>query len=125
MAQAECITTAIRALMSRGQPPKPTSPVRAAHTDLVAALAGKIPYPIPADVDSDDLEARADHVEGLFAALQVYFDALIGDTAENVPGGLPGRRYLGTLFQDLVADAVGAIRNAAEEMREHETWRAS
>ncbi len=86
MAQAECITTAIRELMSRGRPPKSTSPTQAAHTEFVATLAGNIPHPIFATVDSDDLD---------------------------------------NLFQDLSADAVGVIRNAAEKMREHENWRAS
>jgi hypothetical protein len=36
MAQVEHVTTAIRELMSRGQPPKSTSP-RAAHTEFIAA----------------------------------------------------------------------------------------
>ena len=35
------------------------------------------------------------------------------------------RRYLDSLFRDLSADALCVIRNAAEEMREHENWRAS
>jgi hypothetical protein len=61
MAQAERITTAIRELMSRGRPPKSTNPVRAAHTEYVAALAGNVPHPIHSDGDSADLEGRADH----------------------------------------------------------------
>ena len=69
MAQAECITTAIRELMSCGRPPKSTSPVRPAHIEFVAALAGNIPHPIYADVDSEDLDGRADHLEKVFAAL--------------------------------------------------------
>ena len=121
MAQAERITTAIRELMSRGRPLKSTSPVRAAHTELVAALAGNPPQPIYPDVDSDDLDGRADHLEKLFAALHVYLSAIIADIAQNVPGGALDRRYVDNLFQDLSAD----VRNAAEEMREHETWRAS
>jgi len=76
MAQAECITTAIRELMSRGRPPKSTSPVRRAHTEFVAALAGNAPDPIYADVDSEDLDGRADHLEGVFAALHVYLTAI-------------------------------------------------
>jgi hypothetical protein len=75
MAQAECITTAIRELMSRGQPPKSTNPVRLAHTEFVAALAGNAPHSIYADADSEDLEDRADHLERLFAALHVYLTA--------------------------------------------------
>jgi len=125
MAQAECITTAIRELMSRGRPPEPTSPVRLAHTEFVTALARNAPDPIYADVDSEDLDGRADHLERVFAALQVYLTAIIADTAHNVPSGTLDRRYLDHLFRDLSADALGVIRNAAEEMREHENWRAS
>ena len=125
MAQAECITTAIRELMSRGRPPKSTSPVRLAHMELVAALVGNVPHPIYADVDSEDLDGRADHLEKVFAALHVYLTTIIADTAQNVPGGTLDRRYFDNLFRDLSADALGVIRNAAEEMREHENWRAS
>ena len=125
MAQAEPITTAIRELMSRGRLPKSTTPVRAAHTEFVAALAGNPPHPIYAEVDSQDLEARAEHLEKVFAALHVYFIAIIGDTAQNVPGGTLDRRYLDKVFQNLSADALCAIRNAADEMRDREIWRAS
>ena len=125
MAQAECITTAIRELMSRGRPPKSTNPVRAAHTEFVVTLAGNIPHPIFSVVDSQDLDARADHLEKMFAALHVYLTAIIADTAQNIPSGTLDRRYLDNLFQDLSADAVGVIRNAAVDMREHENWRAS
>ena len=125
MAQAASITTAIRQLMSRERPPKSTSPVRAAHTEFIAALAGNIPHPICVAVDSEDLDSRADHLEKVFAALHVYITAIIADTAQNIPSGTLDRRYLDNLFQDLSADAVGVIRNTAEEMREHENWRAS
>jgi hypothetical protein len=125
MAQAECITTAIRALMSRGRLPKSTSPVRLAHVEFVAALAGNVPHPIYADVDSEALDGRADHLEKVFAALHVYLTAIIADTAHNIPGGTLDRRYLDNLFRDSSADALGVIRNAAEELREHENWRAS
>src|SRR6266446_2027342 len=118
MAQAECITTAIRELMSRGRPPKSTSLVRLAHTEFVAALAGNAPHPIYADVDSKDLEGRAEHLEKMFAALHVYLAAIIADTAHNIPGGMLDRRYLSNLFEDFSADALAVIRNAAEEMRE-------
>ena len=124
MAQAAGITTAIRQLMSRGRPPKSTSPVRRAHTDLIAALAQNVPHPIYGGANPDDLDARADHLEKLFAALQVYLAVLIGDTVQNVAVGVLDRRYLDNFFQDLSAGAVGVIRNAAEEMREDENWRA-
>jgi hypothetical protein len=125
MAQAECISTAIRELMSRGRPPKSTNPVRVAHIELVAALAGNVPHPIYADVDSEDLNGRADHLEKVFAALHAYLTAIIADAAHNIPGDTLDRRYLDNLFRDLSADALGVIRNAAEEMREYENWRAS
>jgi hypothetical protein len=120
MAQAECISTAIRELMSRGRAPKSTSPMRLAHTEFVAALAGNVPHPISADVDSEDLDGRADHLEKMFAALHAYLNATIADIAQNIPGGTLDRRYLDNLFRDLSADALCVIRNAAEEMREHE-----
>ena len=125
MAQAECIITAIRELMSRGRPSKSMCPVRAAHTEFVAALAGNGPHPIYAGVDSEDLDGRADHLEKVFAALHVYLTAIIADTGHNVPASTLDRRYLDNLFRDSSADALGVIRNAAEEMREYENWRAS
>ena len=125
MAQAECITTAIRELMSRGRPSNSTNPVRLAHTEFVAALAGNAPHLIYADVDSEDLDGRAEHLERVFGALHVYLTAIIADTAQSIPGGTLDRRYLDNLFEDLSADALCVIRNAAEEMREHENWRAS
>jgi hypothetical protein len=125
MAQAECITTAIRELMSRGRPPKSTSPVRAAHTELVSALAGNPPHPIRLEVDSIDLDDRAEHVEKVLAALHIYLTAILADTAENIPGGDLDRKYLDGLYTDFTGDAVGGIRQAAAEMREHETWGAS
>src|SRR5262245_7954644 len=125
MAQAACIPTAIRELMSRGRAPKSTSPVRLAHIELIAALAGNVPYPIYADVDSEDLDGRADHLEKVFAALHVYLTAFIADTAQNLPGSALDRRHFDRLLQDFSANTVRVIRNAADEMREHEHWRAS
>ena len=125
MAQAEYITTSIRELMSRGWPPKSTSPVRAAHTELVTALASNPPHPIHVAVESDNLDGRADHLEKVLAVIHVYLTAILADTAQNIPGDALNRKYLNDVYMDFSADAVGGIRSAAEEMREHETWRAS
>ena len=122
MAQAEHITTAIRELMSRGQPPKSTKPARAAQAEFVAALAGNAPHSIHSGANSEDLDRRADHLEKVFAALHAY---LFVDTAQNIPGAALDRRCLDNLYQGLSADAVGVIRNAAEEMRVRENWRVS
>jgi hypothetical protein len=125
MAKAEVITTAIRKLMSRGRAATFTNPVGMAHVELVAALAGNAPRPIHAAVDSEDLNGRADHLEKVFAALHVYLIAIIADTAQNVPTGALDRHYLDNLIETLSADALAAFRNAAEDMRQHENWRAS
>ena len=84
MAQAEYITTSIRELMSRGWPPKSTSPVRAAHTELVTALASNPPHPIHVAVESDNLDGRADHLEKVLAVIHVYLTA-ISDTRRTFP----------------------------------------
>ena len=125
MAQAKGVSTTIRELMSRGQPPKSTSPVRRAHTEFVAALAANVPHAIYAAVDSEDLDGRASHLEEVFASLHVYVASIIADTTRHIPGGTLDRRHLNKLFEDLSADTLGPIWNAAEEMREHENWRAS
>src|SRR5262245_47259574 len=108
-----------------GRPPKSTSSVRLAHTEFVAALAGNVPHPIYADIDSEDLEGRADHLEKVLAALHAYLTAIVADTVHNILGGTLDCRYLDNLFRDLSPDALAVIRSAAEEMREHENWRAS
>ena len=91
----------------------------------MSALAGNAPHPIHPDLDSDDLEGRADHLEKVFTALHVYLGAIIADTAQYLPGGGLDRRYLDNLFHDVTADAVAVIRSAAEDMREHENGRGS
>jgi hypothetical protein len=125
MAQAESVTTAIRELMSCEWPPKFTNPVRAAHTEFVAALAGNVPHPIHSDGHSEDLEGRAYHLEKVFAALHVYLSAIIAETAQDVPASILDRRYLEGLFQQFSADALAAIRDAAAEMRRHQRRRVS
>jgi hypothetical protein len=125
MAQAEHITTAIRELMSRGQPLKSTNRVRAAHAEFVAALAGNAPHPIRSDAHWEALKGRADHLEKTIAALHVYISAIIAETARDIPANTLDRRYLDGLFQQFAADVLGAIRDAAAEMRVRENWRAS
>jgi hypothetical protein len=124
MAQAERITTAIRELMSRGRPLKSTSPVRAAHTEFVAALAGNAPCPIHSETDWEALEGRADHLHEVFAALHVYVTAIVAEIAEKIRSSTVDRRYLDSLFQQFSADALGIILDAVAEMRGHENWRA-
>ena len=77
------------------------------------------------EANSEDLEGRAEHLEKVFAALHVYLTAIIAETAQDIPASTLDRRYLDGLFQQFSADALGAIRDAAAEMRGHENWRAS
>ena len=122
MAQAERISMAIRELMSRGRPLKSTNPVRAAYTEFISVLAGNVPHPIPRDANWDALEH---HLRRVFAALQVYLTAIAAETAQDIPARTLDRRYLDSLFQQFSADVLGAIRDAAAEMRGHENWRPS
>jgi hypothetical protein len=125
MAQAESITTAIRQLMSRGRPRKSTSPLRAAHSEFVAAIAGNAPRSFRPNADCEVLDGRADHLQRVFAALHVYVTAIIAEIAQEIPGSTLDRNYLNQLFRGLSAEALRVFRNAAAEMRGHENWRAS
>ena len=125
MAQAEHVTTAIRELMSRGQPLKSRNRARAAHTEFVAALAGNAPHPIRSDANWQALRERADHLEKTIAALHVYLSAIVAESAEDIRAHTLDRRYLDGLFQQFSADVLGAIRDAAAEVRVRENWRAS
>jgi hypothetical protein len=123
MAQADSITTAIRELMSRGRPLKSTNPVRAAHTEFIAALAGNAPRTIHSDTDCAGLERRADHLQKVFAALHVYITAIIAEIAEKIPRSTLDRRYLDELLRGVAAEALRVFRDAAAEMRGQENHR--
>jgi hypothetical protein len=97
--------------------------MRRAHTEFFAALVRDVPHAIYADVDSEDLDGRADHLEEVFASLQFYVGLIIADTTRRISGRTFDRRCLDNLFEHLSADAPGIIRNVAEETREHENWR--
>ena len=125
MAQAETITTAIRELMSRGQAPKSTNLARAAHTEFVAALAGNVPRPIRSDTDCEALDSRTDHLQKVFAALQVYVSTIIAEIGEKTPGSTLDHQYLDQLLRGVSAEALRVFREAAAEMRGQEHRRAS
>jgi hypothetical protein len=93
----------------------PASPVRAAHAEFIAALAGHPPRPIPLDADAIDLEDRADHLNKVLVALSVYVTVILDDTAQNVPGGLD-LSYIEAVLADLASDVTGTIQHAADEM---------
>ena len=115
MAQADYMTNAIRALITGAGAKPSTNPVRAAHAEFVAALAGHPPRPIPVDADAIDLEDRADHLNKVLNALSAYLTAILDDTAQNVPGGLD-LRQVDAVLSDLTSDMAGSIHHAAESM---------
>jgi hypothetical protein len=114
MAQAKYVSNAIRALITgASEDPSTTIPVRVAHAEFVAAVAGHPPRPIPIDADAIDLADRADHLDKVLGALSVYLTVTLDDTSQNVPGGLDLRDAEGMLA-DLAADLTGAIQHAAD-----------
>ena len=115
MAQADYMTNAIRALITGAGGKPSTNPVRAAHAEFVAALAGHPPRPIPVDADAIDLVDRADHLNKVLNTLSAYLTAILDDTAQNVPGGL-ALRQVDAVLSDPTSDMAGSIHHAAESM---------
>jgi hypothetical protein len=91
------------------------SPVRAAHADFVAALAGRPPRTIPLDADAIDIEDRAEHLNTVFNALLAYLTVILDDTAQNVPGRLD-LPDVEAFLVDLASDVSGAIQHAADRV---------
>jgi hypothetical protein len=63
--------------------------VRLAHSEFVATLAGNIPHPVYAGASAENLDGRANPLEKVFGALHAYLAAIMGDPAQNIPGGTP------------------------------------
>jgi hypothetical protein len=120
MAQADYVTSAIRALITGAGAKPSTNPVRAAHAEFVTAVAGQPPWPIPLFADATDLEDRADHLNKVLNALSAYLTAVLDDTAQNVPGGLDCRQ-VDALLSDLASDVSGTLQHAVELM----AWRVA
>ena len=119
MAQAERVSIASRAPITAADA-KPSTipaggPVRAGYAEFLAKLAGYPPHPIPVDVDSIDLEQRADHLNEVLSGLAGYLTVVLDDTAQNTPGGLE-LCDAEAILADLASDLTGVILNAADEM---------
>jgi hypothetical protein len=120
MAQADYVPNAIRALITGASTKASTSPVRVAHAEFVAALAGHPPRPVPIDADAIDVEDRADHLNKVLNTLSAYLTAVLDDTARNVPGGLD-LSQVDALRSDLASDMSGTLQHAVERM----AWRVA
>jgi hypothetical protein len=117
MAQAGYVTNAIRAPITGAGEKLSTNSVRTAHAEFVTALPGQPPCPIPLFANATDLEDRADHLKKVLNAVAVYVTALLGDTAQNIPGRLD-LRYTDALLSDLASEVIGTIQGAADAMEE-------
>src|SRR3954471_14825449 len=115
MAQAEHVTTAIPAAITGAIAKRHNNGIKAAHAELVAALVGQAPRPLPLFPTPTDLEDRADHLEKVLKAVSIYLTVILDDTAENVSAGLD-LRDIEAARSDLVSDVVGTVRNAANDL---------
>jgi len=120
MAQADCVTTAIRALLTGASAKSSTNPVQAAYVESVAAMAGYPLCPIPVDADAIDLEERANHLKQVLNALSAHVTAIVNDTAHNVPGGLD-LRQVDAFLSDFASNMTGTLQHAVERM----AWRVA
>jgi hypothetical protein len=111
MAQADYVPNAIRALITGASAKASTNPVREAHVEFVAALAGHPPRPVSIDADATDLENRADYLNKVLNALSAYLTAMLEDIAQNVPGGLD-LRQVDALLSDLASDMSCTLQRA-------------
>jgi hypothetical protein len=120
MAQADYLTSAIRAFITGASAKPSTTPIRAADADFIPRPAGRPPRPIPLHSHAvDDLEDRLDHLEKVFTASSAYMVAILSGTAENAPGGLDFCQVDGLLPGP--ASDIGALQHAVERM----AWRVA
>ena len=117
MAEADYVSNAIRALITGAGVKPSTNPVRAAHAEFIAAVAGHPPWSMPLHPDASDLEDRAEHLKTVLNALSIYVTAILENTAQDVPGGLD-LRQIDALLYDLASEVAGTIRHAADALPE-------
>ena len=113
MAQANCVTNAIRELIPGAGAKPSTKPTTAAHTEFVVALAGHLPRRIPVVADALDLEDRPDHLNKVPNASSAYFTSVLDDIAQSLPGG-PDLRHIDALVSNLASGMTGAIHYAVD-----------
>ena len=114
MAQADSVCNATRALITGAAGTAPNDPARAVHAELVRALAGHPPWPIPLFPHPTHLEDRAEHLKRVLKALSVYVTAMLADAAQNVPGGVD-HRSVAALLSDLTSEVSGILQKAADD----------
>jgi len=93
--------------------------IRTAFSDLLVALADNHPVNIIGEADAADMEERAEHVQGLLTAVEVYLAVVLADAKHRTSGITLDVNVTGIL-SDTRGDIVGTFRIAAEQMRELE-----
>jgi|SRR5580692_10648036 hypothetical protein len=115
MAQADHLPSRFRDPGIRRTAIPSTSPIKAAYADFIARLTRCPPQAIPVDPYPYALEDRAEHVRGLFATISDYLEAVLVDTAQNIPGGID-RRQIDALLSDLMSEVSGTLQKAADDL---------
>jgi hypothetical protein len=114
MAQADCLTNAIRELIPGAGAKPSTKPIRAAHTEFVVAVLGRhLQRLIPVVADAFDLEDRADHLNKVPNASSAYFTEVLDGTAQRPPGW-PELRHIDALVSNLASGMTGALHYAVD-----------
>lgn len=115
MAQADRVPSPIRGSSIRETAIPSINPIKAAHGDFIARLTRCPPQAIPVDPYPYALEDRAEYVKGLFTAISSYLEAVLDDTAQNIPGGID-RRQIDALLSDLTSEVSGTLQKAVDDL---------
>lgn len=76
-----------------------------AHADLIARLSNLRPSTIRGSADLIDAENRADYLKEVFSTVNAFFDAVVTDTVDHLPG-------ISRVNRDKVEVAVWDLMNA-------------
>jgi hypothetical protein len=95
----------------------PVSPIRSAFSDLIVALSDNHPVAIVGEVDADDLDECAEHMQRVMEAVEKYATDVLADLKYRTSGldfdvNITGR------LSDMRGDIVGTLLNDAEALRE-------
>ena len=95
------------------------SSLKDAHAHLVDRIGDNTPYILNSRLiaDAEDFNERADHVRSILIAVTDYVRVAVKDISDKSNTAIDERYLLG-LLNDVTGDVVGALNNAAEDLRE-------
>jgi hypothetical protein len=86
-----------------------------AHAELIGRLTSlKAHRIVGGRADSEDIEARGEHLQEVLGAVSTYVNTIIADTNENVGLGTIDQRYLANFLDDLISEVKGSFAQCAE-----------